>query len=149
MTFNTSVLVNNLLALKAFRTFLNNYKQHEMPRGLRKNVIVRWLERKLISFLGSCLRKVSRQRFLIEISKNVIENHAAQIMAELLRDDDAKKAFMSLKDAPVGMFAVLYIIQNPHLMGNGKTGKEIFNLISETELTVALLKNPREEQSYK
>ena len=149
MNFSTSVSVNNLLALKAFRTFLNNYKQHEMPRKSIRGFIRTWLERKLAVFIGECLRHSSRQRFLVELAKTLVEKKAVETMTELLNDPDAQTAFMSLKDAPVPMFAVLYLVQNPHLVMTLKTAKELFDLISETELKVALLKNPREEQSYK
>lgn len=149
LTFNTSVLVNNLLALKAFRTFLNNYKQHEMPKKAIRERLRLWLERKLVAFIGESLRKTTRQRFLIELAKNLVETHAQKVMAELLVDDDAKRAFATLKDAPIGMFSILYIVQHPHLLSEVKTARELFDLISQTELTVALLKNPREEQSYK
>lgn len=149
MAFNTSVLVNNLLALKAFRTFLNNYKQHEMPRGIRKNAIIRWFERQLVDFIALSTSKISRQRLLLALAKVMVEKHATKTMTELVLDTDAQKAFMSLKDAPVGMFAVLYLVQNAHLLTEIKSAKELFDLISETELKVALLKNPREEQSYK
>lgn len=149
MTFNISVLVNNLLALKAFRTFLINYKQHEMPRSVRLNGLSRWFERKLINFLAVSVRKLSRQRLLLALARVLVENHATKIMTELVQDDDAKRAFASLKDAPVGMFSILYLVQHSHLLAEIKSAKELFDLISETELTVALLKNPREEQSYK
>lgn len=149
LSFNTSVLVNNLLALKAFRTFLNNYKQHEMPKKAIRERLRLWLERKLVAFIGESLRKTSRQRFLVELAKNLVETHAQKVMSELMSDNDAKTAFATLKDAPVGVFALLYIVQHPHLLSEVRSAKELFDLISQTELTVALLKNPREEQSYK
>lgn len=149
MTFNTSVLVNNLLALKAFRTFLNNYKQHEMPRKAVRSTLRNWLERKLVGFLVKSIPMVSRQRLLLGVAKGLVELKATSVMTELVQDEDAKKAFASLKDAPVGMFSILYLVQHPHLLAEIKSAKELFDLISETELTVALLKNPREEQSYK
>lgn len=147
MNFSTSVSVNNLLALKAFRTFLNNYKQHELPKPIR-GTLRNWLERKLVDFLALSVAKLSRQRLLLALAKVLVEKHATKIMTELVQDRDAQTAFASLKDAPVGMFSILYLVQNPHLLAEIKSTKALFDLISETELKVALLKNPREEQSY-
>lgn len=148
LSFGTSVAVNNLIALKAFRTYLINYKQHEMPRGKRANWFVRWLERMAISLLTRSLWISSRQRFIIGFAKSIIEAQALKTVADLIVDPDAKKASVSLKDVEPAMFTMLYLVQNPYLLADVKTGTELFAIISQLELEFALIKHPRESVQH-
>lgn len=92
---------------------------------------------------------ISRKRLLTEVATSLVELKAVEIMTELLNNEDAQKAFMSLKEAQPGMFAILYLVQNPARLAEVKTGKDLFAVLSQTELDVALLKNPREDNVYK
>ena len=144
LSFGTSVAVNNILALKAFRTYLINYKQHEMPRGKRRGRISRWIERQVIGWLTKSLWISTRQRFILDFVKTVIEAQALKTVADLLVDSEARKASVALKDVEPSMFAMLYLVRNPHLLADAKTGTELFAVISQLELEFALIKNPRE-----
>lgn len=122
MTFGTSVSVNNLLALRAFYTFLFNYQLHEKPSFLEKVVIPhlkRWVEKK-----------------------------AVNTMNELLNDDAAKTASVSLNDVSGDFFAVLYIVQNPELVVEIKTGHELFQCLAQMALEFEKIRKPRSDAGY-
>lgn len=119
ITFGTSVAVNNILALKAFYTFLFNYGLHNHPT---------WIER----------------RFIIPRLSKWVEDKAVAEMNELLNDAQAKNASVSLNDVPGDFFAVLYIVNNPHEVVNIKTGRELFLLLSHMALEFEKVRKPRE-----
>lgn len=116
MTFGTSVFVNNILALRAFYTFLFNYQLHEKP-----------------SFL---------EKLAIPYIKRWIESKAVNTMNELLNDYDAKSASVSLNDVSGDFFAVLYLVQNPQLINETKTGKDLFQLLSQMALEFERVRKP-------
>lgn len=116
MTFGTSVSVNNLLALRAFYTFLFNYQLHEKP-----------------SFL---------EKLVIPYIKKWVESKAVNTMNELLNDVDAKAASVSLNDVSGDFFAVLYIVNNPELIVECKTGQELFLLLAQMALEFEKVRKP-------
>ena len=123
MTFGTSVAVNNILALRSFYTFLFNYELHEKPS---------WLER----------------RFVIPRLKAWVANKAWSNMQELLKSPVHVGASVTLNDVAGDFFAVLYLIQNPHEMGQMTTGQELFLLLAQMALEFEKVKKPRENISH-
>ena len=116
LTFGTSVSTNNILALRAFYTFIFNYTLHEKPTFL--------------------------ERFWLPRLKQWVENKAVSTMNELLNDPDAKSASVSLNDVSGDFFAVLYIVQNPHLVTEIKTGHELFQLLAQMALEFEKVRKP-------
>lgn len=122
LTFGTSVSVNNILALRAFYTFIFNYTLHEKPSFLEKI----WLPK----------------------LKAWIEKRAVATMNELLNDPSAKQASVSLNDVSGDFFAVLYVVQNPQLVIEMKTGAELFQLLAQMALEFEKVRKPRTEAGY-
>lgn len=122
LDFGTSVAVNNLIALRAFYTFLFNYTLHEKPS---------WLEKKGIPYL-----------------KSWVEKRALATMDELLNSETAKAASVSLNDVSGDFFAVLYICQHPELVVELSTGNELFLLLSQMGLEFEKVKHPRDGTKY-
>jgi hypothetical protein len=122
LTFGTSVSVNNILALRAFYTFIFNYTLHEKPSFLEKI----WLPR----------------------LKSWVETRAVATMNELLNDPDAKQASVSLNDVSGDFFAVLYIVQNPQLVTELQTGHELFQLLAQMALEFEKVRKPRTDAGY-
>lgn len=116
LTFGTSVSVNNILALRAFYTFIFNYTLHEKPSFLEKL----WLP----------------------YLKQWVEDRAVKTMNELLNDKDAKEASVSLNDVSGDFFAVLYIVQNPQLVIELQTGQELFQLLAQMALEFEKVRKP-------
>lgn len=116
LSFGTSVSVNNILALRAFYTFLFNYQQHEFP-----------------SFL---------ERLVIPYLRRWVESKAINTMNELLNDQSAKSASVSLNDVSGDFFAVLYVIQNPELVAQLKTGAELFQQLAQMALEFEKIRKP-------
>jgi hypothetical protein len=123
LTFGTSVAINNLLALKAFHTFLFNYQMHYHPS---------WLERRFIPRLRSW-----------------VEKRAILTMAELVLSMDAKSASVSLNDVSAGLFGVLYLVQNSHELIEIKTGQELFMLLAQMELEFVKMQKVKQPIEYK
>ena len=123
LTFGTSVAVNNLLALRAFYTFIFNYTLHEKPTFFEKL----WLPR----------------------LKAWVEIRAVKTMNELLNDTDAKSASVSLNDVSGDFFAVLYLVQNPLLVTETKTGHQLFQLLAQMALEFEKVRKPRLDSQYK
>jgi hypothetical protein len=122
LSFGTSVSVNNILALRAFYTFLFNYSLHENP-----------------SFI--------ERRFLIPRLKAWVADRAYRTMRELLTDPSAKAASVSLNDVSGDFFAVLYLVVNPHELGRTSTGHELFQLLAQMGLEFEKIRKPRENIS--
>lgn len=123
LTFGTSVFVNNILALRAFYTFIFNYTLHEKPSFLEKL----WLPK----------------------LKQWVEDRAIATMTELMNDSDAKQASVSLNDVSGDFFAVLYIVQNPQLITEVKTGHELFQLLAQMALEFEKIRKPKMDSEYK
>ena len=123
LTFGTSVSVNNILALRAFYTFIFNYTLHEKPSFLERL----WLPR----------------------LKAWVESRAVATMNELLNDTNAKTASVSLNDVSGDFFAVLYLVQNPLLVVETKTGHELFQLLSQMALEFEKVRKPHIQTEYK
>jgi hypothetical protein len=120
LSFGLVVASNNLLALKAFNTFLSNYCLFESPSFIEKFVIKRvkvWLEKEAI------------KQF-----KDIKE----EVVKETIN--------LSLNDCSTGMFTVLHLGNLPMKL---PTGKELFDLISHTELEFEKLKKPKAAEQYK
>ncbi len=122
LSFGTSVAVNNLLALRAFYTFLFNYQLHEHPSFLEK-LAIPWLA-------------------------GWVERRAMDTMNELARDNAARTASVSLNDVSGDFFAVLYLVQNPQLAVEVGTGKELFLLLAQMSLEFEKVKHPRDGTKY-
>lgn len=116
LTFGTSVAVNNILALRAFFTFIFNYTLHEKP-----------------SFF---------ERLWLPKLKEWVGERAIKTMNELLNDTDAKSASVSLNDVSGDFFAVLYIVQNPQLVSETKTGQDLFQLLAQMALEFEKVRKP-------
>lgn len=121
-SFGTSVSINNLTALRNFHTFLFNYQLHEKPT---------WVEGKIIPVLRAW-----------------VEKKALSIMADLLVDESAKSASVSLNDVSSELFAALYIVQNPQLIAEIKTGQELFILLAQMTLEFVKIQKPRDTVSH-
>lgn len=120
LSFGLVVASNNLLALKAFNTFLSNYCLFEKPTFIEKFIIKRvkvWLEKETIKQFKDIKE---------EVIKAVIN--------------------LSLNDCATGMFTVLHLGNLPMPL---PTGKELFDLISHTELEFEKLKKPKTSEQYK
>jgi hypothetical protein len=122
LSFGTSVSVNNILALRAFYTFIFNYTLHEKP-----------------SFF---------EKFWLSHLKAWIDKRAVATMNELLNDAAAKQASVSLNDVSGDFFAVLYIVQNPQLVVEIKTGQELFQLLAQMALEFEKIRKPKLEAGY-
>lgn len=122
LTFGTSVSVNNILALRAFYTFIFNYTLHEKPTFFEKL----WLPR----------------------LKSWVETRAVATMNELLNDPEARQASVSLNDVSGDFFAVLYVVQNPQLVIEVKTGHELFQLLAQMALEFEKVRKPRTDAGY-
>lgn len=118
LSFGQVVGVNNLLALRAFSTFLFNYTLHEKPNFI--------------------------ERFAIKAADKWIELRARKEFIEL--KNGIEQASLSLNDCQTGMFTVLYLASQKELTFG--SGKELFQLISNTELEFEKIKKPRFETSY-
>lgn len=116
LTFGTSVAVNNILALRAFYTFIFNYTLHEKPAFL--------------------------ERFWLPLLKKWVEIRAVKTMNELLNDTNAKTASVSLNDVSGDFFAVLYLVQNPLLVSETKTGQELFQMLAQMALEFEKVRKP-------
>lgn len=119
LSFGTSVAVNNILALRAFYTFLFNHELHGKPS---------WLER----------------RFILPRLKAWVADQAWTNMQELMADAGAQAASVSLNDVPGDFFAVLYIVNRPHEIGELRTGRELFQLLAQMALEFEKIRKPRE-----
>ena len=122
LSFGAAVAINNLLALRAFHTFLFNYSFHEKPS---------WIEQLWLPRL-----------------RTWVENRAVVVMNELLNDEAAKTTSVSLNDVSSDFFSVLYVIHNPHELGSLSTGKELFMLLAQMALEFEKVKKPRENISH-
>lgn len=119
MTFGTSVAINNILALRSFYTFLFNYELHEQPN---------WVER----------------RFIIPHLKAWVASKGWNTLQEMLNDPAAKSASVTLNDVPGDMFAVLYLVNNPHELGQMTDGAQLFILLAQMALEFEKIRKPRE-----
>ena len=123
LTFGTSVAVNNILALRAFYTFIFNYTLHEKPAF--------W------------------ERLWLPDLKKWVARRAMKTMKTLLADEEAKNASVSLNDVNGDFFAVLYIVQNPSLIKEVDGGHELFQLLAQMALEFEKIRKPKvEESSY-
>lgn len=122
LSFTQVVACNNLLALRSFSTFLFNYSLHEKP-----NLI---------------------ERLAIGAAEKWIELRARKEFIELKQalDTMEDKGSIKLKGCRTAVFTVLYLASNKELTFS--SGKELFKMISDTELEFEKIKNPREETAY-
>lgn len=118
LSFSQVVAANNLLALKSFSVFLFNYSFHEKP-----NFIERW-----------CIKRAQAW----------IENRARKEFIDLKVGIDS--ASVGLNDCQTSLFTVLYLASQKSLTFS--SGKELFDLIAQTELEFERIKKPRSDTSY-
>ena len=123
LSFGTVVSLNNLLALKAFYTFLFNYQLHEKPSFLEKL----WLPR----------------------LAGWVERRAMATMTELLNDQGAKTASVSLNDVSGDFFSILYCVHHPQEIANVKDGRELFLVLAHMALEFEKVRKPHLNQSVK
>lgn len=121
LSFGVVVACNNLLALKNFSTFLANYELFEKPS---------WFE-----------------KFLIRRGRSWIESKSMATYKELssLVSDKEIEGY-TLKDFDPAMFGILMLAHKKTEFGEARN---LFMLMSATELQYAKLKNPRCEAFYK
>ncbi|KKK91797.1 hypothetical protein LCGC14_2709350 [marine sediment metagenome] len=122
LTFGTSVAVNNILALRAFYTFIFNYTLHEKPS---------WIERLWLPDL-----------------KKWVAKRAVKTMTGLLNDLNAKSASVSLNDVSGDFFAVLYVVQHPQLIVSVTTGHDLFQLLAQMSLEFEKVRKPTVDTGY-
>lgn len=118
LNFGQVVGCNNLLALRAFSTFLFNYSLHEKPN---------FIERIAIGAADKWIELRARKEF-IELKKGI------------------EDASLSLNDCQTGVFTVLYLASQKDLTFG--SGKELFQLIANTELEFEKIKKPRVDAKY-
>lgn len=115
LSFNLVVLVNNLIALKRFNTFLSNYELWEKPTWVHKWAIHR--------------------------ARGWIGRESLRIFNEIIKEVQDAPPVLGLNDCATDMFAVLHIAL--HVLP--ADAKDLFNLMSETELNFERLKKPRSD----
>ncbi len=113
--------VNDVLALKDFNTFLNNFLIHEKP-----------------SFL---------ERYVAKKAQAWIQRRAIRIFNEIQSQVKESTINVALNEMNVDMFTVLALANDPLI--SPKTGEELFLTIASTELHFNKLQKPRQEQTYK
>lgn len=121
LTFGTSVAVNNILALRAFYTFIFNYTLHEKPAF--------W------------------ERLWLPDLKKWVARRAFKTMGELLTDPEAKSASVTLNDVSGDFFAVLYVVHNPMTIVNVTSGQDLFILLSQMALEFEKIRKPKVEET--
>jgi len=122
LTFGTSIAVNNILALRAFHTFIFNYTFHEKTSLF--------------------------ERLWLPDLKKWVAKRAMATMRSLLKDSNAKTASVSLNDVSGDFFAVLYIVRNSHLIVNIHTGQDLFQLLAQMALEFEKIRKPKMEAGY-
>ncbi len=122
LTFGISVAVNNILALRAFYTFIFNYTLHEKPTF--------W------------------ERLWLPDLKKWVARRALRIIRELLKDNKAKTTSVSLNDVAGDFFSILYVVQNPHLIINITNGHDLFQLLAQMSLEFEKVKKPKVTTDY-
>lgn len=122
LSFTQVVACNNLLALRSFSTFLFNYSLHESPN---------FIERLAIGAAEKWIELRARKEF-IELKQSMEE----------MED----KTSINLKGCRTAIFTVLYLATDKQLTFS--SGKDLFKLISDTELEFEKVKNPKEETAY-
>lgn len=120
LSFGLVVASNNLLALKSFNTFLSNYCLFQKPSLIEK--------------------------YIIKKAKVWIEKEAIRQFKDIKEEVVKEVINLSLNDCSTGMFTVLHLGNQPMKL---PTGKELFDLISHTELEFEKLKKPRASEAYK
>jgi hypothetical protein len=120
LSFGVVVGANNLLALKAFNTFLSNYLLFNKPLFI--------------------------ERFLINRSKDWIYSKALKEFKELRIEVKKDTINVTLNDCPAGMFAVLYLA-NQEIKISSALG--LFASMSATELEFVKLQKPKKTEEYK
>jgi len=124
ISFSLVVASNNLLALKNFTVFLNNYKIFEKP-----NFIERWM---------------------IDKSQVWVNKRAIQNFLDIVTEVKKFETNIGLNDCATSLFTVIYIA-NEYKLGKMviHDALELFQIISTTELAFEKLKKPQSDESYK
>jgi hypothetical protein len=113
--------VNDLLALKSFNTFLNNFQIHENPN--------------LVS------------RYLAKWSQRWIQARSLKIFSEVRTMAGDNTIDVALNKCSTGMFAVLSLATTPSFQP--KQGTELFLSIASAELAFEKLRAPQPDSTYK
>lgn len=120
LSFGIVVACNNLLAMRAFVTFLSNYLLFNKPYFF--------------------------ERFLIGKAKAWIYAKALKEFKELKEEVKKDTINVTLNECPAGMFAVLYLA-NQNVPVEDAAG--LFASISATELEFVKLQKPKTNEAYK
>jgi len=113
--------VNDVLALRSFNTFLNNFVIHEKP-----NFIERWAAKR---------------------AQGWIQSRAMTIFKDIRRETADKQIDLALNQCGADMFAVLSLSTQPSFQPTA--GDELFLAIAAAELAFKKLQSPRSEEIYK
>lgn len=125
LSFGAVVACNNVIALKSFTTFLSNYRTFDRPTFISK-----WLSLKAQVWID--------YRALKEFN---------DIKGEIAKED---VGYLSLNDMDTALFTVLRVATEVNTKGlRIDTAKDLFSLISSSQLEFEKLKKPRVEESYK
>lgn len=124
LSFGLVVATNNLVALKNFNVFLNNYQIFDKPLFLE-----RWMLRRLHLW---------------------VQNKAIKNFNDIVEEVRKTEINVGLKDCATSMFTTLYIA-NEYQYGRMEihNALELFQLMGNTELEFEKLKNPKVDESYK
>lgn len=127
LSFGIVVAINNILALKNFSVFLNNFMLFEKPNWLEKRLIqlsLVWLERQAWKNYEDVKTELEKNRFNLLPTK-----------------------------CKVDFWAVLFVANQQHFISIDKdriiSAKELFAAISENELRINRILKPRANEAYK
>lgn len=112
--------VNDLLALKDFNTFLNNFLIHEKP-----SFVEHWLAKR---------------------AQGWIQRRAMKVFGEIRQEVAPASVDVALNQCSTAMFAVLAL--STQLSFQPKQGSELFLAVAAAELTYNKLKSPRSDSTY-
>lgn len=125
LSFGAVVACNNVIALKSFTTFLSNYRTFDKP-----SIIAKWLSNKAQIWIDRMALKEFND-----------------VKLEIAKED---VGYLSLNDMDTALFTVLRVATEVNTKGvRIDTAKDLFSLISNTQLEFEKLKKPRVDESYK
>lgn len=125
ISFGAVVACNNVIALKSFTTFLSNFRTFDNP-----TLISKWLTLKAQIWIDS--------RAMKEFN---------DVKLEIAKED---VGYLSLNDMDTALFTVLRVATEVNTKGlRINTAKDLYSIISSSQLEFEKLKKPRIDESYK
>jgi hypothetical protein len=112
--------VNDLLALKGFNTFLNNFLIHESPNFI--------------------------QRYCANKAKDWLAKKGLKLFRQIQAGVKDERISLALNETNVSIFTTLALADDP--LFQPQTGEELFLGIASTELAFIKLQKPRQDTSY-